>query len=282
MTDFQKAKMRQIASGAIKIIFTIIFLFPFWVLITTAFKTQTETMANAYSIIPKTFTLAGFKYIFVDLNADILMYLKNTIVVTVSVIALQLIVGIPAGYAFAKHEFYFKGSFFAIMLSALMMPGQVTFITNYIMFAKAKLIGTLWPQILPYGAYAFGIFLLRQNFKQVSNEVIESARLDGASELKLLVSILVPMMKATLVTLVLFSFVSHWNSYFWPLVITQSEKVRPLSLFVKAVSSTTPDGEGVRWNAVMAANLLFVAPVMIAYIVANKNIVKTYGYKGVK
>lgn len=282
MTDLQKARTRQIISSVIKVIFTLIFLFPFWVLITTSFKTQTETMANSYSLFPKTWTLAGYKYFLVDLNLNIWLYLKNTIVVTVSVIILQLIVAIPAGYAFAKHEFYFKGSFFAIVLSSLMMPSQVTFITTYMVMAKAKLINTLWPQILPFGAYAFGIFLLRQNFKQVSNEIIESARLDGASEMKLLASILVPMMKATLVTLALFSFVSHWNSYFWPLVITQSDKVRPLSIFVKQVSTMTPDGEGVRWNAVMAANLVFIAPIMIVYFIANKNIVKTYGYKGVK
>ncbi len=282
MTDFQKARTRQIISSVIKVLFTLIFLFPFWVLITTSFKTQTETMANSYSLFPKTWTLAGYKYFLVDLNLNIWLYLKNTLVVTASVIILQLIVAIPAGYAFAKHEFYFKSSFFAIVLSALMMPSQVTFITTYMVMAKAKLINTLWPQILPFGAYAFGIFLLRQNFKQVSNEIIESARLDGASEWKLLVSILVPMMKATLVTLALFSFVGHWNSYFWPLVITQSDKVRPLSIFVKQVSTMTPDGEGVKWNAVMAANLVFIAPIMIVYIIANKNIVKTYGYKGVK
>jgi len=282
MIDFQKIKIMNIASTVFKVIFILLFLFPFWILIVTSFKTYTETVANTFSLIPKKWSLEGYKYFLVDLHFDVWAYLKNSVVITIVTLILQFIVMLPAAYSFARHNFYFSGPLFGIVLISFMMPTQVTFITVYMMMSKAKLMNTLWPQILPFVSYAFGIFLLRQNFKQVPDEIIESARLDGSGELKTLLKIVAPMAKATMITVALFSFVSSWNSYFWPLVMTQSDKVRPLSLMVKQISTNTGDGEGVHYNAVMAANIILIAPIVIMYAFANKSILKSYGYKGMK
>lgn len=282
MTDFGKAKIKEAISTFFKIIFIFLILFPFWILVVTSLKTYPETVANAFTLIPKKWSIEGYKYFLVDLHFDVWMYLKNSIIITFVTIALQFIVMLPAAYAFAKHNFYFSGPLFGIVLISFMMPSQVTFITVYIMMSKAKLMNTLWPQILPFVSYAFGIFLLRQNFKQVPDEIIESAKLDGSNDLKTLVKIVAPMAKATMITVALFSFVSMWNAYFWPLVMTQTENVRPLSLMVKEISTTTGDGEGIHYNAVMAANIILVSPIVIMYAFANKSILKSYGYKGMK
>ena len=282
MDDLKKAKLFSAISTILKIIFLILFLFPFWVLVVTSFKTHSETIANTFSLLPRKWSLEGYRYFLFDLHINVWTYLKNSIIITFTLLILQFIVMIPAAYAFAKHNFYFNGPLFGLVLISFMMPIQVTFISVYMMMAKAGLMNTYWPQILPFVAYAFGIFLLRQNFKQVPEEIIESARLDGASEAKLMLKIVTPMAKATLVTVALFSFVTYWNAYFWPLVMTQSDSVRPLSLMVKQISTNTGDGEGVHWNAVMASNLILVAPIVIMYIFANKRILKSYGYRGLK
>ena len=131
---------------------------------------------------------------------------------------------------------------FALVLVSFMIPGQITFITVYIMMANWRLLDTLLPQIIPFGANAFGIFLLRQSFLQVPEEIIEAAKLDNTPEWKIMTHIMLPMCKSTMLTIALFSFISHWNAYFWPLVMTDSDKVRPLTAIENRIWSTASTG----------------------------------------
>lgn len=278
---FLRVTLPQIGADLIKLAVIVVFMFPVWWLFVTSFKTYGEATAGGFTLWPKNFTWANYHYILFELNIDVLHFLKNSIIIIIGIIAIQLLTMVPAAYAFAKQDFFFKGELFGVVLIAFMMPVQVTFLTTYVQMAGWKLLQTLWPQILPFGANAFGMFLLRQSFKQIPDEIIESSRLDGASELKTLIHVLLPMTKATLVTIALFSFVSHWNAYFWPLAMTNTDKVRPLMLMVKQLS-TSIDGEPLQWNIVMAANMLLVLPVMVLYVFLNKTILRSYGYKGVK
>ena len=160
-----------------------------------------------------------------------------------------------------------------------MIPGQITYITVYLTMAKWNLLNTLLPQILPNAASAFGIFLLRQGFKQIPNEIVESAQLDSASQFQIVMRIMVPMCKSVILTIILFSFVGTWNNYFWPLVMTNSEEVRPLTmLFSRVLDSEV----GTRWNEIMACNLLIVLPVLFVYIFTSKRIIKAFVYNGIK
>ena len=168
---------------------------------------------------------------------------------------------------------------FGLVLIAFMIPGQITFISVYILMAKWKLLGTLLPQIIPFGANAFGIFLLRQSFMQVPEEIIESAKLDNASELKIMTKIMLPMSKSTMITIALFSFISHWNAYFWPLVMTDSEKVRPLTIAIERLKDVE---YGINWNILMAGNVLLVLPILVIFVFASKKIIEAFAYKGVK
>ena len=160
-----------------------------------------------------------------------------------------------------------------------MIPLQLTYIPVYLRMQDLNLIYTLWPQILPLGADAFGIFMLRQSFKQIPDEIIESAKLDSAGEVQIMLRIMLPMCKSAMVTIAMFSFIGTWNAYFWPLVMTRSTSVQPLTLAVERLR----DAElGIRWNIVMASNTLLVVPILIVFIFASKKIIEGFAYRGMK
>lgn len=260
-----------------KLAIVLIFLFPFYWMFITSFKTYTETIVFPPTLWPKEFTIDAYRSILGKMN--LLNYAKNSVVITMSIIILQIVVMVPAAYAFAKYEFKGKNLMFVLVLIAFMIPGQITFITTYILMAKWKLLGTLLPQIIPFGANAFGIFLLRQSFMQVPEEIIEAAKLDNASDLKIMSKIMLPMSKSTMITIALFSFVSHWNAYFWPLVMTDSEKVRPLTIAIERLKDVE---YGINWNILMAGNVLLVLPILVLFLFASRKIIEAFAYRGVK
>jgi sn-glycerol 3-phosphate transport system permease protein len=265
------------SANLLKLVAVLIFVFPFYWMFITAFKTYQETIAFPPTLWPHQITFDAYISIFKKMN--LLYYAKNSIIVTLATIILQTLVMIPAAYAFAKYEFKGKGILFGLVLVAFMIPVQITFISVYLMMADWKLLLTLLPQIIPFGANAFGIFLLRQNFMQIPEEIIEAAKLDNANEIKIMARIMLPMSKSTMVTIALFSFVSHWNSYFWPLVMTDTEKVRPLTIALDKLKDVE---YGVNWSILMAGNVLLVLPVLILFIFASKKIIESFAYKGVK
>jgi len=267
----------ELINNILKLFVVLLFLFPFYWMFITSFKPYAETIQFPPTLWPKNFTLDAYKTIFSGM--DLTNYIKNSVIVTATIIVLQTVVMIPAAYAFAKYEFFGKKLMFAMVLVAFMIPGQITFITVYIMMAKWKLLHTLLPQIIPFGANAFGIFLLRQNFLQVPEEIIEAARLDNTPEWKIMTHIMLPMCKSTMITIALFSFVSHWNAYFWPLVMTDSEKVRPLTIAIERLKDLE---YGINWNTIMAGNVLLVLPILVALMFASKRIIQAFAYKGVK
>ena len=260
-----------------KILMMLVFVFPFYWMLITSFKTYNESILVPPTLLPNVFTLEAYETVITKMNW--FSYALNSVLVTAGVIILQLLVMVPAAYSFAKHRFFGQGLFFSLVLIAFMIPGQITFITVYLTMADWKLLSTLWPQILPFGANAFGIFMLRQAFKQIPNEVIESARLDHASELQIMTRILLPMSKSAMITIALFSFVGHWNSYFWPLVMTNTDMVRPLTIAIEKLKDVE---YGLIWPNIMAGNVLLVLPVVVMYAFASKKIIQAFAYRGMK
>ena len=273
-----RSRVLTIVGDLIKIAVMLAFVFPFYWMIITAFKPYGESMQVPPTFWPQTWTLEGFYSTF-NSGLDIFQFMRNTVIVTASVICLQLAVMVPAAYAFAKRRFPLMGIAFGVVLVAFMIPQQLTYIPTYLLMAKAKLISSLWPQIIPLGADAFGIFMLRQSFKQIPDEIVESAKLDGAGEIKVMLQIMLPMCKSAMVTIAMFSFIGTWNSYFWPLVMTNSDKFRPLTLAIERLR----DAEvGIHWNTLMAGNCLLVVPILIVFIFASRKIIEGFAYRGVK
>jgi sn-glycerol 3-phosphate transport system permease protein len=270
-------------SMIVKICVLVIFVFPFLWMFSVALQTDDETIAtDPVTIIPRTPQFVNFLTAWS--HGPFPTYLKNSILVIIFIIVIQIFVMVPAAYAFAKYEFWGKGIMFSLVIIAFMTPTQITFLPVYQMMARwrigdFKILQTLIPQILPFITNAFGIFLLRQYFMQVPNELIEAAKLDKSSETKIIFRIMLPMSKAALTTVTLFSFVSHWNEYFWPLVITNTTNVRPLTVGIAMLRDT----EGLhQWNVIMAGNVILVLPILLVYIFASRNIIKAFAYSGIK
>ena len=220
-----KKRIGNIISTLLKFALFICFAFPFYWMVTTAFKSYQESIAFPPTLWPHNFSWQAF--ISVCQKIDIIHYFKNSILVSTAVVILQAFINIPAAYGFARYDFKGKKAMWALVMVAFMIPLQITFIPVYIMFSKVQLLNTLWPQILPFAANAYGIFLMRQAFMQVPEDLLESARMDNAGEFKTLFKIVLPMTKGSVIMAELFSFISTWNSYFWPLVMTNDDKVRP-------------------------------------------------------
>lgn len=273
-----RSRILTLISDVIKIATMLAFVFPFYWMLITAFKPYVESMQVPPTLWPETWTLEGFISTF-NAGLDIPRFMLNTVIVTAAVICLQLVVMVPAAYAFAKRKFPLSGPVFGIVLVAFMIPQQLTYIPIYLMMSKAHLISSLWPQILPMGADAFGIFMLRQSFKQIPDEIVESAKLDGAGEVKVMLRIMLPMCKSAMVTIAMFSFIGTWNSYFWPLVMTNNDYFRPMTLAIERLR----DAEvGTRWNTLMAGNCLLVVPILIVFMFASRKIISGFAYRGVK
>lgn len=256
---------------------SILFIFPFLWMVGTSFKTLKETVVFPPAWLPEAWQWNNFTQAWQ--SGPFLTYFINSIIVSVSILVLQLCIGIPAAYAFARYRFRGKNVLFALCLAALMIPPQITFLPVYLEMSQWGLLNTYGALILPYAASAFGIFMLRQAFMQVPEEVIEAARLDDASEWAIMWRIMVPAVRPVLVTFGLFSFIYHWNDYFWPLVMTNDASIRTLPIGVAMLRQS--EG-GAAWNIVMAGNLMLVLPVLAIFMLAQRQIIRAFVYQGVK
>ena len=264
-------------STFLKLIVCVIFFFPFYWMMITAFKTNYEAALYPPTLWPQNFTIDGFKVVFEQVEMG--MYLKNSLIVVVVDTLLMTVIMVPAAYTFAKYKFHGRDFLFTLLMISFMVPGCVTFVSVYQMFAKAGMLDSLLPQILPCICNTWGIFLLRQTFMQVPEELIESARLDEANELQVITKIMLPMAKSTIVTLMLLSVMGTWNSYFWPLVMTVHKEYRPLPVAIESLKSL--EG-GMNWPVIMAGNFILGAPVLLAFLFASKKIIAAMAYRGVK
>lgn len=263
--------------GLGKLIMILIMAFPFFWMISASFQTLQETIAVPPTLIPGQLNLDNFIEVFKTI--DVWQYLGNSIIVCVCVVVLQYLIIVPAAYSLSKFSFRAKPVLFALVMLGQMIPMQITFLPIYFMFSKAGLMDTYVALIIPFISNPFGIFLLRQYFMQVPTEVIEAAKLDNASEIKVMFRIMMPMAKSALITIGLLSFISNWNNYFWPLIMTSKDAFRTLPIGIALLK----DADSLqRWNVIMAGNLLLVLPMLVLYILASKKIRNAFVYSGIK
>ena len=266
--------MRKVWDIFFKVFMFAFFSFPLYWMFSTAFKSYKESILFPPSLIPGKVKLSAFAEVFQKI--DFLQFGKNSILVSISVVLLQALVSVPAAYGFARYSFKGKKLLWGIVMLSLMIPLQITFIPVYILFAKMKILGTLLPQILPFIANGYGIFLIRQSFLQLPKELMESAYLDGAGEKEILTYIAIPHAKASILSAILISFISTWNSYFWPFVMTNKESNMPLTLAMQRLQDAN---QGVEWPTIMAANSILTLPVLILFLLLSKQILLSFGYQ---
>ncbi|AIQ30031.1 MULTISPECIES: carbohydrate ABC transporter permease [unclassified Paenibacillus] len=260
----------------VSVLLIVIFLMPFYWMILTAFKTLGEVLRMPPKFWVDSLQWQNFRDAFTRIN--FLHYTRNSLIITLGTMLGQLVVVVPAAYAFARYQFKGKNALFGIVLATMMIPGQLIFLPIFVMFAKSGLLNTYVSLIVPFIASGTAIFMLRQTFMQVPDSQLEAARLDNASEFKIICTIMMPAAVPTLSTLALLTFIGTWNSYFFPLVWTTTDAVRTLPLGIQKLQ----DVEGLSPQIVMAGNMMLIVPILLVFLIARKQIIKAFTYMGVK
>jgi sn-glycerol 3-phosphate transport system permease protein len=212
-------------------------------------------------------------------SGPFLRYAMNNAIQTLGILVLQLFFGCLAGYGFSKVRFRGRDACFLIVIACLVVPPQVRFVPLYMLFSKLSLLNTYASLILPYAVSALGTFLIREAFMQISDDIVDAARVDGAGVLTLIFRIMAPIARPTLVAFSLFSVVYHWNDFFWPLVMTTNEAVRTLPI---GVAMLREEGTGARWHIIMAGSMFVVAPVLVVFAVAQRHIIRAFQFTSLK
>jgi sn-glycerol 3-phosphate transport system permease protein len=203
----------------------------------------------------------------------------NTVILVTMVLGAQLVLCTLAGYAFARFEFAGRNIAFALVLLQLMIMPEVLIVENYRTMSRLGLVDTIVGIGLPYMASAFGIFLLRQTFKTIPRELEEAARVEGCSWLGVLWRVYVPLARPTYIAYALVSVSYHWNNFLWPLVITNSVETRPLTVGLAIFGA--PES-GVDWSVISAGTLMAVAPLLLAFLLFQRQFMQSFMHAGIK
>ncbi|MFN2357361.1 MAG: carbohydrate ABC transporter permease [Desulfotignum sp.] len=212
-------------------------------------------------------------------QAPFLRYAFNTLVLVTLILSCQLVLCTLAAYGFARFAFPGHKVVFALMLIQLMITPEILIVENYVTLSRFRLVDTITGIGLPYMASAFGIFLLRQAFKSTPRELEDAARLEGCGTMGVLWRVYVPLARPTYLAYALVSVSHHWNNFLWPLIITNSVETRPLTVGLGIFGA--PES-GVNWSIVSAATLLSVAPLLIAFLLFQRQFVQSFMYAGIK
>jgi multiple sugar transport system permease protein len=243
------------------------FLFPVYI----AFVTSLDTAAHLFTFPPHlTPDWDWISYARVWHMARWAMYFGNTVFITLTTIVVALTTSVLAAYALSFLKFRAREAIFVVVLFVLMVPAEALLIPNYVILHVMNLLNTYWAQILPYGGSVFGIFLLRQFFLSLPQSYWEAARIDGASHLRFLWSVALPLAVPTLITIGLYIFIGSWNSFQWPLIVTVSHQVQPIEVAVSRLMTA----HSTDWRRISAAGIMATAPLVVVFLVLQQYILK--------
>jgi sn-glycerol 3-phosphate transport system permease protein len=206
-------------------------------------------------------------------------YFLNTTLLVLMILGVQLVLATLAAYAFARFDFRGKDLAFALVLVQLMVMPDILIVENYKTMARLGLVDTLLAIGLPYFASAFAIFLLRQTFRGIPKELDDAARVEGATAMQTLWRVYVPLAKPVYTAFALVSISFHWNNFLWPLVVTNSVGARPLTVGLQVFSSAD---QGIDWSIITAATLMTSAPLLIAFLLFQRQFVQSFMRAGIK
>jgi multiple sugar transport system permease protein len=253
-------------------------LLPFLMMIFSSFKTNTEVLKVPPTFLPQNPTLQNYITIFNDPKLPLLRFYGNSAFVAIFNVTTTLFTSALIGYMFAKFEFAGKRLLFGWFLIMMMIPSHITMIPSYLILARLGLINSLWGLVIFSAVDAFGIFMLRQFCETLPNELMDAARIDGASEWQIFIRIILPQLSAPLATLGILGFMGNWNAYLWPMIVLQRVEVRTLPIILTWYNSTHT-GQGA---LVMAATVLITMPIFLVLVYFQRWIVKGFITTGMK
>ncbi|MGW8482575.1 carbohydrate ABC transporter permease [Microbacterium sp. NPDC055903] len=240
-------------------------------------KTQQELIRRPPTWWPETFTWDNFVTWFTRLDFGTFFF--NSVVVAFFTVAGTLLFCSMVGYALAKLEFPGKGLLFVLVLVTLMVPGVVTFIPLFVVISNLGLVSTYPALILPFLAGPMGVFLMRQFINEIPDALIEAARIDGAGEVRIFATIVLPLCKPALATLAILTFLGSWNNFLWPLVVAQSESMYTLPV---ALSLYSVGQNATNYGVLLAGSVLVITPVLLLFIALQRYFVQGIAVTGIK
>ena len=285
--DFQKIERAdRLRTGALRAVtyaaltvWALIVLFPFYWMVLTSVKSYASYNAE---YIPKLFTLSPTLQNYADAftTVPLARYFINTIIFTVFTTALMPAVTVLAAYAFARMEFWGKQLLFTLFLSLMMIPNELVIITNYVTITNLDLRNTFPGLILPSVTSVFYIYLLKENFEQVPDQLYYAAKVDGTSDLKYLWRVMIPICRPTIVTITILKAIECWNSYVWPRLITDDELYFLVSNGIQEIRENGFGRENI--PAMMAAVVVICIPLIVLFLVFRKRIMEGVSRGGTK
>ena len=260
-------------------IWALIVLFPFYWMVLTSIKDYASYNSEvAPQFIPLTPSLENYIKAFSEVPLG--KYLLNTLIYSVSTTALMLIVAIPAAFAFARLEFRGKNILFTLFLALMMIPNELVIITNFVTITELNLRNTFMGLILPSVSSVFYIYLLRENFAAVPDEIYLAAKVDGTSDFKYMLKVMVPICRPTIVTIVILKVIECWNSYVWPRLITDEQSYFLVSNGIQEIRESGFGRENI--PAMMAAVVVISVPLIILFLVFRNRIMEGVARGGTK
>lgn len=243
--------------------------FPFFYMVSTSLKTVSEVYSIPMVMLPAQPQWGNFVEVWNLLPFG--RFTLNSVIYTVSITLGEFTMGVMAGFAFARLRFPKKEIIFFIVLLTFMIPGEITLIPRFIMLKQFHWINTYAGLIVPELSSAFATFLLREHFQSLPDELFDAAKIDGASYVRQLLQIAMPLSKPIVSTLLLLAFVAHWNAYLWPLVVTNSQSMRTLPIGVQSLRDILEFPE---WQLIMAGATIVVLPLVVLFLVTQKQFIE--------
>ena len=284
--DIQKTSLRQKIVFALVQVFLYVFLllmavivlFPFYWMIISSLKSLSEYRESVPTFFPRKVMFSNYAQAFTSANLGRLF--MNTLYVGVVSTILSLVITILSAFAFARLEFKGKNALFAALLATMMIPGELFTITNYSTVTRLGWINTYTVLIVPFLVSVFYIYLLRQNFMQIPDELYLAAKVDGTSDLKYLCKVMIPLSLPTLISITILKMMGAWNSYIWPRLVANDEAHRMITNGLRnAFTETTGD---VNYPVQMAAVALVSFPLFLVFVFLRKYIMKGVSRSGIK
>lgn len=265
----RRVPVGQIVMYAVLIVGGIVAALPFLWMIFGAFKTGPDIRQIPPTFLPQEWTLENFTTILDDPTLPLWTFYRNSLFVAVSNVIITLFTSSVLGYIFAKYVFRGRDVLFWYLMALMMVPASVLMIPNYLILSELGLLNNLWGLIVTAAIDPFAILVMRQFIRALPDEQIESARVDGASEFRIYRSVVLPQIKPALATLGLLTFMFHWNSYLWPLIVLTENSKRTIPVILSWYSTQ----HSAQINLVMAASVLMVIPVLIFFLATQRWIV---------
>jgi multiple sugar transport system permease protein len=268
--------VRRAAVYLVLVIGAIFAAFPFVWMVLTSLKSHNESLADPPTFLPSLWHWSN--YVQAWQAAPFTRYFLNTFFICACVVALGLVTSTLAAYAFARLDFWGRDVLFLLFLATLMIPFETIIIPNFLILKHLHWLNTFNALIVPFGASVFSVFLLRQHFHSLPQELFDSAALDGAGHLRMLWNVAIPLSRGPLAAITLFAFLGSWNSLLWPLIVTNSQNLRPVQLGLSVFTTEA----GTQPQLLMAANAFTIAPIVILYFFAQKQFMEGLAATGIK